>query len=335
MEQVYTPKQNYKVLVNCMTYNQSMYIEDALNGFAMQKTDFPFVCLVMDDASTDGEQEVIKAWMERECDMGKAENVEIEKSFVTIVPHKTNSSCTFAFYFLKENLYGTGKKTPMIALWREYCEYEAICEGDDYWIHPEKLQKQVNFLDKDINVSMVFHSAKILLELRMIPELKCFNIENREYTATELLKDWIVPTASIVYRINSLDYPIKNENKILNGDIFLVEKCAHTGKVLGLSDFMSVYRVQNSGVTYDSHLNRERAMKYPEHFECIAENFPKIDKHVINVRLLESYWARATFQESFILKIADYHNGMKCVGWKYRIRPIFLLILKKIKSFLS
>lgn len=148
MEQVYTPKQNYKVLVRCFTYNQSKYIEDALNGFAMQKTDFPFICLVMDDASTDGEQEVIKAWMERECDMSQAENVEIEKSFVIIVPHKTNVNCTFVFYFLKENLYKKGSKMPMVNPWRERCEYEALCEGDDYWIASEKLQKQVVFMDE-------------------------------------------------------------------------------------------------------------------------------------------------------------------------------------------
>ena len=122
MEQIYTPKQNYKVLVRCFTYNQSKYIEDALNGFAMQKTDFPFICLVMDDCSTDGEQEVIKAWIERECDMEKAEYLEIELSNIILAPHKSNTNCTLAFYFLKQNLYGTGnKKMKMVYPWRECC----------------------------------------------------------------------------------------------------------------------------------------------------------------------------------------------------------------------
>lgn len=53
------PKQEYKVLVRCFIFNHSKYIEYTLNGFAMQQTNFPFVCLVIDDASTDGEQEVI------------------------------------------------------------------------------------------------------------------------------------------------------------------------------------------------------------------------------------------------------------------------------------
>ena len=160
MEQINIPKQNYKVLVRCFTYNQSKYIEDALNGFAMQQTDFPFVCLVMDDCSADGEQEVIKAWMERECDMVKAEYIDIELSNVIIVPHKSNTSCTFAFYFLKQNLYGSGKKKMnMVYPWRECCEYEALCEGDDYWIVPDKLQKQVDAFCDD-NVTMIYTDYK-------------------------------------------------------------------------------------------------------------------------------------------------------------------------------
>ncbi len=93
------------VLVNWLTYNQSKYILDALNGFVMQKTNFPFVCLVMDDASSDGEQEVIKGFLDRECAMESAEFSEIEEANIVVVPHKTNPNCMMAVYFLKNNLY--------------------------------------------------------------------------------------------------------------------------------------------------------------------------------------------------------------------------------------
>ena len=68
----------YKVLVRCYTYNHSNYIEDALNGFSVQKTNFPFVCLVVDDHSTDGEQSVLNRWMNNNCSMDKAEYQESE-----------------------------------------------------------------------------------------------------------------------------------------------------------------------------------------------------------------------------------------------------------------
>lgn len=153
---------NFLVFVRCMTYNQSQYILDALNGFVMQKTNFPFVCLVMDDASTDGEPEVIKGFLDRECAMESAEFSEIEEANIIVVPHRTNPNCTMAVYFLKKNLYGTDKKTPMIAPWRERCKYEAICEGDDYWIDSEKLQKQVDFLESNDNFSMCCSEAVVL-----------------------------------------------------------------------------------------------------------------------------------------------------------------------------
>ena len=156
------PKQEYKVLVRCFTFNHSNYIEDALNGFAMQQTNFPFACLVMDDASTDGEQEVIKAWLERECDMERAETIDIPTSVVIIVPHKTNTSCTFAFYLLKQNLYkAKEEKMRHVTPWREKCEYEAMCEGDDYWIDPMKLQKQVDVMDSNDQIGLCYTHAKI------------------------------------------------------------------------------------------------------------------------------------------------------------------------------
>ena len=151
------PKREYKVLVRCFTYNHSKYIEDALNGFAIQQTNFPYVCFVMDDASTDGEQEVIKNWMERECDMRRAETFDIPTSVVIIVPHKNNQSCTFAFYLLKQNLNGTGeRKMKHVYPWREKCMYEALCEGDDYWINPLKLEMQYNALEADSQATMVY-----------------------------------------------------------------------------------------------------------------------------------------------------------------------------------
>ena len=61
----------FKVTVSCMTYNQSKYITDAMNGFTMQQTSFPFVCTIVDDASTDGEQEVIRRYLEENFDLSE------------------------------------------------------------------------------------------------------------------------------------------------------------------------------------------------------------------------------------------------------------------------
>lgn len=236
---------DYKVLVRCFTYNQSKYIEDALNGFKMQQTDFPFVCLVMDDASTDGEQDVIKAWMERECDMARAEMSEIDEANITIVPHKTNENCTFAFYFLKQNLYGTGKKTPLVTPWREKCEYEALCEGDDYWIHPEKLQKQIDKLDSDSNCSMCVSDASIIAS------------NGNDLNWTRYPEDCIVPikdiiirgglwlqTATFVYRLGLPQMP-ECGRRCHVGDYPLIIWCALNGKISYIAVKTASYRFQH------------------------------------------------------------------------------------------
>ena len=150
-------KDYYKVYVRSITYNQAPYIEDCMNGVAMQKTDFPFVHHVIDDCSTDGEQEVIKAWIERECDINNAEFYDNDICTITLAKHKSNMSYTIVAYFLKRNMYRErAKKEKLYTLWREICPYEAICEGDDYWIDAEKLKKEVEYLDEHKEKDLVF-----------------------------------------------------------------------------------------------------------------------------------------------------------------------------------
>lgn len=239
------PKQEYKVLVRCYTYNHSKYIEDALNGFAMQQTNFPFVCVVVDDASTDGEQEVIKGWMERECDMSNAETIDIPTSVVIIVPHKTNVSCTFAFYLLKQNLYRVkGEKKKHVDPWREKCEYEAICEGDDYWIDPLKLQKQVDFLEENPEYVMVYTNAKIYYQTKK----KFVNGKYGQYTNTyeALLRTNPIPTLTVLYKKEA----ISDYNKIIRpsdkgwllGDYPLWLWLSLQGKIKFIPEYTGVYR---------------------------------------------------------------------------------------------
>lgn len=253
MEQIYTPKQDYKVLVRCFTYNQSKYIEDALNGFAMQQTNFPFACLVMDDCSTDGEQEVVKAWMERECDLAKAEYIEIELSNIILVPHKSNANCTFAFYLLKQNLYGTGdKKMCMVNSWRDHCEYEAMCEGDDYWIDPLKLQTQVIFMDVNIEYGMCYTQCKRYDQTtgRVVDE----TWGGSNTTFEDFLESNNVPTLTNMLRISWLSRYNEDvcplEHNWLMGDYPLWLYLSHESKVKFLNLVTGVYRITDNSASH-------------------------------------------------------------------------------------
>ena len=96
----------YKVYVSCMTFNQAKFITDALNGFTMQQTTFPFVCTIVDDASTDGEQEVISKYVEKNFDLDEGSvsfHKETEYAHIKYAQHKNNRNCYFEILYLKKN----------------------------------------------------------------------------------------------------------------------------------------------------------------------------------------------------------------------------------------
>lgn len=154
---------NWKVCVRCFTYNHSGYIIDTLNGFCIQETDFPYVCTIVDDASIDGEQEVIRKYLEENFaldDRDVSYEKETDYAYVIYAQHKTNKNCYFVVLFLKQNHYSNPsikrKKFEYISEWYDNTRYIALCEGDDYWIDPLKLQKQVDIFETNKDVSMVY-----------------------------------------------------------------------------------------------------------------------------------------------------------------------------------
>jgi len=80
------------VCIRCITYNHAPYIEDAMNGFCMQQTTFPYVAVIIDDASTDGEPEVIKAYLDKHFDMQHAHIWENNDAHFMEAQHKENYS---------------------------------------------------------------------------------------------------------------------------------------------------------------------------------------------------------------------------------------------------
>ncbi len=151
---------NPLVFVRCTTYNQSQYIKDALNGFVMQETSFPFVCCIIDDSSTDGEQVVIDRYCEESFDFEENDIYQYEETNDCIryfIRHKKNHNCFFLIVNLKYNHYSIKKsKISYYSEWSDKAKYIALCEGDDYWIDPLKLQKQVDFMESHPNHSLCY-----------------------------------------------------------------------------------------------------------------------------------------------------------------------------------
>lgn len=257
-----------KVIIRCLVYNHEPYLRDCLEGFVMQKTNFAFKAVVHDDCSTDGSAAIIREYAEKYPDI-------IEPIYET------------------ENLYskrnGSLRKV-MDAATMNRSDYIAYCEGDDYWIDPHKLQKQVDFLDNNPEYSMCFTSCKIQYQYKQRNNMKGEHIEDRDYSATELYKTWTVPTASICLRESVLHHPKRSLNKkALYGDITLILTSALVGKIRGFKYASVVYRVHEGSITNRADILESRTRKYLHHCKFIMNEFPNIDRQVCKHIICQAY----------------------------------------------
>lgn len=305
---------SFLISISCITYNQALYITDAMDGFSMQQTNFPFVAVIIDDASTDGEQAVIKSYVKEHFDHSEKTGYrgwETEDACWIFARHKVNENCHFVVVLLKRNLFKEPeKKSAVVKEWMD-TKYIAICEGDDYWTDPLKLQKQVDFLEGHPEFSMCFHGAEVKVENSPSSEQKngtnYSRIENREYVSTEFVSGWLVPTASIVFRPEYVNqFEVKHPEKLVFGDIVLVLKCSHTGKVFGMSDMMSVYRIQPNSITNNPQSVESLFFRLPEHYRCLRENFPKVEKGPLEWSISHYYYVRMKRQHNIMAKVKDF-----------------------------
>lgn len=155
------------VSIMCLTYNQEKYVRETLDGFLMQVTDFPFEIYIHDDCSTDGTPDIIKEYQEKYPMLIR---VCIEK----------------------ENQYQKGS-TMITEISVPYMKgkYIAYCEGDDFWIDPQKLQKQVDFLENNPDYKMCYTNFHICNETSHITQKDLMTNEPEKYPTEYTLEEWI------------------------------------------------------------------------------------------------------------------------------------------------
>ena len=242
---------NPKVLVRCMTYNHEKYIEDALNGFIIQKTDFPFTVAIVDDASTDNNVTVIKEFISKNFNRTK-NYIEEDKEYGKVIQSQAtnNPNCHFYVILLNKNHYSDPNKRALRHFYYRFIEdqakYIAMCEGDDYWTDPYKLQKQVDYMESHPECSMCFHGVQILDELSH--ELQPDFLEDVPYSkdGLRLAQGNYIHSVSVMFRKNgSVDEKYAKVGRISMGDQILYHLYAEVGHFKKLPDIMGVYRVGN------------------------------------------------------------------------------------------
>lgn len=246
----------FKVCVNSMTFNQAKYITDTLDGFVMQQTKFPFICIIIDDASTDDEPEIIRKYVETNFDLltsSTSYEIDNDDSVVLYSQHNTNKNCYFVVYFLKENHYSKNRsKRPYLAEWRKICDYEAFCEGDDYWTDPLKLQKQADFLDANPQCSLTYHACKNVFSTPCkVNSLTGENVKDF-YSDVDFVIHYPFQTATVMYRKEILDSDLYKKAQAIGcvfGDVLLYFSASRFGTIEGVNEKMSVYRCHEGSVS--------------------------------------------------------------------------------------
>ncbi|NLO84320.1 MAG: glycosyltransferase [Clostridiales bacterium] len=253
------------VSICCAAYNQEQFIGKTLDGFLAQTVDFPIEILIHDDASTDQTPMIIRDYAERYPEMIKP-------------------------ILQTENQYSKGVAIdPTFNYSRAEGRYIALCEGDDYWCDPMKLQRQVDYMQSHPDCTFCFTNGYIhdVNEQRpdreFIPyyekERSAFAPADRTYTAGEMCELTFVPTASFLFPSAVLDMLPRSywDRHCPHGDLKLRLFCAAAGYGYYQHAFTCMYRENVAGGAM-SQWSADGAAKVYQRSESVAQMLADVDE---------------------------------------------------------
>ena len=278
------------VSVVCPVYNHEPYLRQCLDGIVMQKTNFSFEVIVNDDASTDGSADILRDYQYKYPDLIKP------------------------IYQIK-NQYSQGKGILATILFpRTQGKYIAVCEGDDYWTDPLKLQKQVDYMEAHPECTLCFHNALVHWYDGSKPDKLFADVEERDYSGPELVNTWYSPTASFLftsfvkddYIVMMRDYPKMNV-----GDMPLLVCCARKGVIHGFQDVMSVYGKHAGSYTQfsDAIKTYNIAISWEERGKAFGNEYKNICRQFMTGLYLNALF-RSIREKNFLMACKCLYRGI-------------------------
>jgi len=290
----------------------------------MQQTNFSFEVLIHDDASVDKTQAIIKEYKERYPDIIKP-------------------------IFQIENQYSKGVGVTRVYQFpRAKAKYIAMCEGDDYWTDPYKLQKQIDFLESNPGYGMVHTDCDLYYQ----KEGKLIQNRNRTtnipegYIFNELLKNNFISTLTVVCETGIIrkasEVVFSKQQKFMMGDYPLWLEISKNTKIGYLSDSTAVYRIHNKSVTHGGDIfnltlaTLETRLWFAERYNSDQNNIAGLRNDILKYRLkrssfdLEKKIAEECFRKLKTNKTLSRSDLFFYLGSKSRLLNAFLRIFLKL-----
>ncbi len=242
---------NLKISVCMITYGHEKFIREAIEGVLMQECNYEIELIIANDCSPDQTHEVVQDILQNHP----------RKSWIKYFKQESNLGIMPNLLFAVKKCSGA---------------YIAMCEGDDYWITTDKLQKQIDILENDREVGLVYSNIKQYFQKTgQFLEISPRFVENREEVIPQMLKSKFVEFATTVFRKSILDQVLeilKDElkDKVI-GDTRIILETVYLSKLHYLNEVTSVYRILDGSASH-----------------------PKtVDKYIFALR--DSYFCRKTF----------------------------------------
>ena len=299
------------VAIKCLVYNHEPYLRDCLEGFVMQQTNFPFVAIVHDDASTDNSAAIIREYEEKYPDIIKP-IYEAENQY-----SKRDGSVG---RIMNAAVDATGAK------------YIAMCEGDDYWTDPLKLQKQVDFMEANPEYGLCYAKA-----YRYNEELKKYigvkGSARAEVYELSIQGTHHISTPTILMRQSLFLNCLSDSSFLLNNGLFTDSSLwwwfAANSKLYFMDDVVAVYRELSESASHSKDINivKDRIRKALKVKLFFLLKYP-IQNKVYLESVIEDYLL-------YVDNYAQYHGFV--IGDKIRKSKRYLLgqkvynFIKKIK----
>jgi glycosyltransferase involved in cell wall biosynthesis len=300
--------QDLKLSVSIVTYNQKKFIEQTIESVLQQQVDFDYEIIIGDDCSTDGTREILLNYQEKYPNLIK----------LILHPQKNEGI--------------PGKANFVSTIYAAKGKYIAMLDGDDYWIDPFKLQKQVDFLEANPDFAICFHPVKTVYENEdREPEITNKN-QAAIMTFEDLALNNFIYAVSCVFRNNSLKFP-EWFDSMPAGDYPFHLLNAQYGKIGFINEVMAVYRVHKGGFWSTRNLAELNAKWIPIIKECRKQFYPRGEAQFTE-QLAKSY-QQMCFAYFEMNRYQDFRQNFRaCIPLARQIKGRAFLALT-IRYFLS